>query len=224
MIFSTTDHNSQGVGTNRWVSMGLARSVGVSDRLDESVVGELDTRAKTKLKQLQSDGPRPQRGNGRHALRFQRDHETQFAKMDSIDHHYLATPKRPMAGGDQGSSAKRIKRLVPQSPPQISEITKRVRRLRIRNNHDSSTQVRDTKLTAQRPMEPPGLLRSSANCLNRPQSGSTKPSAISGSVFDRLYAPKPMPKSTSFSDVRSKSNRTLVKSETSKSLARPTWK
>lgn len=36
--------------------MGLVRSIGVSSRLDESLVGELDNRAEIKVKQLQKNG------------------------------------------------------------------------------------------------------------------------------------------------------------------------
>lgn len=188
--------------------MGLVRSIGVSSRLDESLVGELDNRAEIKVKQLQKNGTKPPGKDTRVGLRFQRNHETQFARMESIDTCHLNTPKRH-ANEEQGANKKRIKR-EPQSPSQISEITKRIRRLRIKNNHDNSTHVRETKLTAQRPMEPPKLT-------------SNNPAKASKSVFDRLYAPKTLPKSTSLKQVRAPP-KTLIKSETNKTLARPTWR
>lgn len=159
---------------------------GVTKRIGSSVLDELDERAGEKFSELK---PGDVNGNDTNNERyrelskhFQNLHESQFNRMPSLESHYVnaslpQTPKRHVENNDNGfSNPKKLKIPVP-SPPPVHDITKRIRRLRIRNSltggnsnqsrTPSQAALRSTPLTKQRPMEPPRFLRPTVNSLNK---------------------------------------------------------
>lgn len=161
--------------------------VGVTKRIGSSVLDELDERAGEKISELKpGDFNRSDTNDGRnHELskHFQNVHESQFNGMESLESHYInsslpQTPKRHVENNDnEFSNPKKLKLPIPPSSPPVHDITKRIRRLRIRNsltggNSNQSrtptqTALKSTPLTKQRPMDPPRFLRPTVNSLKK---------------------------------------------------------
>ena len=170
--------------------MDVLGRVGTSKRIGSSVLHELDSRAGEKLGELKTNQGSLPTPTATLAQQFQDAHTSQFNKMDSLDSHYACIPHTPKRHSEtdagrldsyhnnniNGNTNKKLK--IPLSPP-VNEITRRIRRLRLRgsltggngNSNQSRTPsqaaVKNTTLTKQRPMDPPRFLRPTINSLNK---------------------------------------------------------
>lgn len=160
--------------------------VGVTKRIGSSVLDELDERAGEKISELKpSDFDSSNATDDKHnelSKHFQNVHESQFNKMESLESHYInnalpQTPKRHVENNDsEFSNPKKPRIPIPSSPP-VHDITRRIRRLRLRSSltggnsnqsrTPSQTALKNTPLTRQRPMDPPRFLRPTINSLNK---------------------------------------------------------
>lgn len=174
----------------------LINTLGVSQRLGSSVLNELDSRTNAKFEQLKHHNGH--QTDQSFSQRFNISHDSQFKSIDSV--HYpvkfeneqnitvnnelYKTPSKRNTQQEQlhSSSIKRLKTTqnLLNTPSPISDITRRIRRLRLRNSlagngarehHDSSiskSKIKTTPITKpQKPMEPPSFLRPTFNSLNR---------------------------------------------------------
>ncbi|CCF59527.1 hypothetical protein KAFR_0H01170 [Kazachstania africana CBS 2517] len=178
----------------------LIDNLGVSKKLGNSVLNELDSRTTEKLDELKEThttlAPKEDTNETSFEQYFGIKHNLQFNRMDSIGHHYMNNiPKTPTKKNltDQQLQSESIKRqrveqnsMVKNTP--VTEITRRIRRLRIRNsiaNNNNSNgnsninSVRNTPLSKPKPMQPPSFLRPTLNSLNK-----IKESSRSTSTFD----------------------------------------
>ncbi|CCK71508.1 She1p KNAG_0H00930 [Huiozyma naganishii CBS 8797] len=177
----------------------LIEHTGASRKLGSSVLNELDSRTNAKFQQLRTQSTPLESGEGpTFSSYFNIQHNAQFEKMDSVNSHYSIhqftkenlptrapkTPKTKNIKTEQltSDSIKRLKSNpnVYGTPPPISEITRRIRRLRIRNSltgtpessrRNSSpkktSDVKRTPITKQEPMKPPSFLQPTKNSLNK---------------------------------------------------------
>lgn len=149
------------------------------DWLQRSVASELSTRAEGKIESLKRGSHAE---SSQQAGPFDAAHSAQWKRMESLDQHYLAIPGHDTTVEPE---LKRSKPTVPRHQPAVADVTKKMRRLRIRNtSHHGGSQVRDTKLTRQIPLEPPRLSQSNGGPATKIQSGTAS------SVFERLYRSK----------------------------------
>lgn len=189
----------------------LINTLGVSKRLGSSVLNELDSRTDAKFKQLlmsNKDNHGEPLPDLTFSERFNITHDSQFKTMESIDMHYSVkfsnrngneindniykTPSRKNLQPEQlhSSSIKRLKvtQNLLNTPPPILDITRRIRRLRLRNSlsnnnhnigghgardsHDSrsitNSKIKNTPITKpQKPLKPPSFLIPTITSLNR---------------------------------------------------------
>lgn len=181
----------------------LINTLGVSQRLGSSVLDELDSRTNAKYEQLayhNNGNINDPATNQSFSQRFNISHDSQFRTMESVQTHYTVkfeeneanntnssiyqTPskKNPQQEQLHSNSIKRLKTTqnLLNTPPPILDITRRIRRLRLRNSlvgngarehHDSSitnSKIKTTPITKpQKPLEPPSFLRPTFNSLNR---------------------------------------------------------
>lgn len=201
-IYNNNDNNM----TNDNNDGSIIETLGVSKKLGTSVLNELDSRTTLKYEQLRDDGDNPGTVlNGKDSQTFSHffniQHDSEFQKMDSINLHYSlndqnnndnnrdqvpSTPSKKNTVPDllESDSIKRIKTYNHHTPPPVNEITRRIRRLRIRNNSSNGTPhsssrtnskssvspiktIKNTPLTKAKPMEPPTFLKPTINSLNK---------------------------------------------------------
>lgn len=180
----------------------LINTLGVSQRLGSSVLDELDSRTNAKFEQLSHHNNNNISNSGNvkdqsFSQRFNISHDSQFRTMESVQTHYTVkfegnetndniyqTPSKKNSQQEQlhSNSIKRLKTTpsLLSTPPPVLDITRRIRRLRLRNSlvgngvrehHDSSitkSKIKTTPITKlQKPLEPPSFLRPTLNSLNR---------------------------------------------------------
>ncbi|CEP63824.1 She1p LALA0_S09e03334g [Lachancea lanzarotensis] len=210
--------------------------LGVSQRLGNSVLSELDYRANFKacnsISKIHNSGEHDEhRGRDR----FQSTHRINFDTMDSIDDHYAAkkastndttlqpndpnstdlnfkenvavpaTPKRESDGVTQNSS-KRMRDLdgrrrdsdvFVHSP--VSDITRRIRRLRVRNNsqtpRNNQAKINSVRNTPLNPINRPSF--ESHATFAKPTFTSISRETKPGAIFSKLKKPDNANKSVS---------------------------
>ncbi|CCC67647.1 hypothetical protein NCAS_0A10890 [Naumovozyma castellii] len=178
----------------------IINTLGVSKRMGNKVLNELDSRTHQKFEQLKDNDDTNATHESSSSSSFQQlfntKHNVQFNHMQSIGNQ-PTTPKKNIHSytPDNGNihdntvsesmkrmktndSQSRIKRrsITPATP--VSEITRRIRRLRLRasiapkvdDSITSSTSIRNTPLTGGNPitmMNPPTFLKPTINSLNK---------------------------------------------------------
>lgn len=156
------EHHTENTYTGDSTHDRLITTLGVSKKLGSSVLNELDTRTNAKFEQLfvsNNDNTEPLT-DLTFSERFNIIHNSQFKAMESLDTHYRVkipsrhdndnndniykTPSKKNLQTEQlqSSSVKRLKTTqnLLNTPPPILDITRRIRRLRLRNSlsHNSN--------------------------------------------------------------------------------------
>ena len=234
----------------------IIETIGVSKRLGNSVLSELDSRATSKFEFLKDQSQQQHNGNksGEQKLDsyninefFQAKHDSQFGQMESLDTHYtlLHTPKRKSQNAipqDRPESMKRSRpsRSIPYTTPVVNDITRRIRRLKLRNSlvngndivararsmqaKSNVNSIKNTPLSKPKPFIPkPNFLMPTTNSLNK--INSTHRNASSSSSSSSSSAPSipksKVPRSSSIRDLHTRSKppeRTPVAQGTSSQL------
>lgn len=220
-----------------WDGEALIEYLGVSKRLGNNVLQELEQRAVNILPNVDATASKFDDGctnTHTQTTRFKNEHEIGFRNMDSIDTHYslnrFQVPQTPrkknkIEDEDLGSSKKRQnlhvgqeRNEVPFSP--VTDITHRIRRLRVRlqtpNERDRRrNMVGSTPLTSNRPMHEnmPTFARPTATSMQRKQMNNPLYKLSNGAAGNKppstgeKVRPKP---GAIFRDLASKKSNTTV--------------
>ncbi|CAI4056181.1 hypothetical protein SUVZ_02G0850 [Saccharomyces uvarum] len=216
----------------------IIETIGVSKRLGNSVLHELDSRATSKFEflkdqtQQQNDensNSQPQSGSHNINDFFQTKHDYQFGQMESLDTHYMVlhTPKRKSQRAVPQDSSESMKRsrpshTIPYTTPVVNDITRRIRRLKLRNSlvngndiaararsmqaNSNVNSIKNTPLSKPKPfMQKPNFLMPTTNSLNKinpvhPNAHRNAPFSTSAPAHPRSK----LPKSTPIRDLHSK--------------------
>ncbi|EJS44645.1 she1p [Saccharomyces arboricola H-6] len=205
----------------------IIETIGVSKRLGNSVLSELDSRATSKFEFLQDQTQQQHNGtrnseSGPDSYNinefFQAQHDSQFGQMESLDTHFtlLHTPKRRsqrVVPQDRSESLKRSRpsRSIPYTTPVVNDITRRIRRLKLRNSlvngndiaararsmqaNSNVNSIKNTPLSKPKPFMPkPNFLMPTTNSLNKINSAHRNASSSSSaSATSRSKLPKSTP-------------------------------
>ncbi|EHN03744.1 She1p [Saccharomyces cerevisiae x Saccharomyces kudriavzevii VIN7] len=212
----------------------IIETIGVSKRLGNSVLSELDSRATSKFEFLQGQTQQQHNSSESGELNsdsydinefFQTEHDSQFSQMESLDAHYtlLHTPKRKSQHATQQDRSESLKRSRPSrsisyTTPAVNDITRRIRRLKLRNSlvngndivararfmqaNSNVNSIKNTPLSKPKPfMQKPNFLTPTTNSLNKVNSAHRNASSSSSVPV----VPKPkVPKSTSIRDLHTR--------------------
>ncbi|AJQ11827.1 She1p [Saccharomyces cerevisiae YJM1342] len=190
----------------------IIETIGVSKRLGNSVLSELDSRASSKFEFLKDQSEQQYNGDKNNEPKsgsyninefFQAKHDSQFGQMESLDTHYtlLHTPKRKSQHAipqDRSDSMKRSRpsRSIPYTTPVVNDITRRIRRLKLRNSlvngndivararsmqaNSNVNSIKNTPLSKPKPfMHKPNFLMPTTNSLNKINSAHRNTSSSS---------------------------------------------
>ncbi|CAI4250611.1 CIC_collapsed_G0001560.mRNA.1.CDS.1 [Saccharomyces cerevisiae] len=190
----------------------IIETIGVSKRLGNSVLSELDSRASSKFEFLKDQSEQQYNGDKNNEPKsgsyninefFQAKYDSQFGQMESLDTHYtlLHTPKRKSQHAipqDRSDSMKRSRpsRSIPYTTPVVNDITRRIRRLKLRNSlvngndivararsmqaNSNINSIKNTPLSKPKPfMHKPNFLMPTTNSLNKINSAHRNTSSSS---------------------------------------------
>ncbi|KOH00813.1 She1p [Saccharomyces eubayanus] len=207
----------------------IIETIGVSKRLGNSVLHELDSRATSKFEFLkdqqqydENSNSQPQSSSHNINEFFQTKHDSQFGQMESLDTHYMVlhTPKRKSQRAVPQDSSESMKRSRPShsiqyTTPVVNDITRRIRRLKLRNSlvngndiaararsmqaNSNVNSIKNTPLSKPKPfMQKPNFLMPTTNSLNKinpvhPNAHRNAPFSTSASAHSRSKLPKSAP-------------------------------